>query len=88
MLTPLLLTACGGISAGVVTAKHYDPESTVTTFQCMPMGNNPCGMLMPYIDTTPECWRLDLRDGGKTGDTCVSKADWDRVQIGQHWGYR
>jgi hypothetical protein len=40
---------------------------------------------VPITSTDPECWRLDLRDGKKTGHVCVSKSAWEKARKGEQW---
>jgi hypothetical protein len=42
-------------------------------------------MYIPISQTDPECWRLDLRDGKKTGHVCVSKSAWEKAKKGGTW---
>jgi len=36
--------------------------------------------------SVPECWRLVVRDSdGNTSEPCVSRAEYDRTQLGAFW---
>lgn len=94
----LVLTGCGsdGISHGTITSKKYEPESDwtymqpITTQQCSGSGTSQVcvPMVTGYIPipmTDPACWRLNLRDGKKTGHVCVSEKAWDSAKTGGTW---
>ena len=80
------LTAGCGITSGTVVGKAHDAESTVYVWQCMAYdAKSQCSFrqMVPY--TTPECWRLDLADGGSTGDVCVPEAEWRKYAEGSRY---
>ena len=81
-----LLTGCGGIDQGTVTAKGYDAPTTFYKQQCLPIGNNPCGSFVMIPNEVAECWRLDLHDGDASGSVCLDQRTWDTVRVGDHWG--
>ncbi|MFF1701228.1 hypothetical protein [Streptomyces sp. NPDC058252] len=93
----LALTACGSdVSHGTITGKQHVRAHTYTymepiyTTQCTGSGaSQVCystiSMYLPVTETDPECWRLDLRDGKKTGHVCVSKTAWEKAKKGEQW---
>jgi hypothetical protein len=93
----LVLTGCGSdLDHGTITGKRYVPEDTYTymqpiyTTQCSGSGSSQVcystiSMYIPISQTDPECWRLDLRDGKKTGHVCVSKSAWEKAKPGGSW---
>lgn len=93
----LTLTGCGSdIEHGTITGKRYVPENTYTymqpiyTTQCSGSGSTQVctqtiAMYLPVDMTDPACWRLDLRDGDKTGHVCVSKKAWEKAKKGAQW---
>ncbi|GJF06689.1 hypothetical protein [Pseudonocardia sp. D17] len=78
-----VLGAGCGVDRGRIVGKGYDPAATYTTI--MTIGGCPC---YPVVDTEPECWRLDLRDGDDTGSVCVDRRAWDAAYVGGYWGDR
>jgi hypothetical protein len=97
LLGALALTGCGSdIEHGEITGKKYVPEETstymqpITTVQCSGSGTSQvCQSVItgyiPIESTDPECWRLNLRDGEKTGWVCVSEKAWDKAKKGDDW---
>lgn len=93
----LTLSGCSaGISHGEIAGKKYVPAETytymqpITTMQCSGSGaTHMCHTTVvgyvPITSTDPECWRLDLRDGKKTGHVCVSKSAWEKARKGEQW---
>jgi hypothetical protein len=93
----LVLTGCGSdISHGTITSKTYVPEKDwvymqpITMPQCSGSGTSQiCSSVVtgyiPIDESDPECWRLNLRDGKKTGWVCVSKAAWEKAKKGEQW---
>ncbi|MER5754386.1 hypothetical protein [Streptomyces sp. NPDC002088] len=92
----LVLTGCDDLDHGEITGKEYEAEATytylqpITTVQCSGSGTsqmcatNVVGYI-PITTTDPECWRLNLRDGDKTGHVCVSKSAWKKAKKGEQW---
>jgi hypothetical protein len=93
----LTLTGCGSdISHGTITGKKYEPAETytymqpITMPQCSGSGTSQiCTTTVvgyvPITSTDPECWRLNLSDGKKTGHVCVSKEAWNKAKKGEQW---
>lgn len=98
--TALALAGCGGpppLKSGTVTAKRHIPQRQWTEqvpiyiTVCQPSGKTTvCHLQLvgfnPVQHTDPECWRLSLRDGKRTGEACVSRATYDRTDLGEHYG--
>lgn len=58
-LLGLALSACTKQEVITVPVKYCQQQATgrtdtTTSFQCMPMGNNPCGMQLPIVNTIRE----------------------------------
>lgn len=93
----LALTGCNSeISHGTITGKSYVPAKEwtylqpVTMQQCSGSGTTQvCSMVVtgyiPVDMSDPECWRLNLRDGDKTGHVCVPKEAWTKAKKGGTW---
>jgi hypothetical protein len=93
----LVLTGCGSdLSHGTITGKQYVPEKHWTyeqplyTSYCHPVGKTvSCSQMitgyLPIPETDPACWRLNLRDGKKTGHVCVSESAWNKAKRGGQW---
>ncbi|MDQ1111199.1 hypothetical protein QE418_000647 [Microbacterium testaceum] len=75
------LTGCSAISAGTVTDKHSRPGYFYTTTSCRTV--NKTTTCTPSTLWMPPTWRLDLRDGEKSGWVNVSNATFDRYQVGE-----
>jgi hypothetical protein len=93
----LTLTGCGSdIEHGTITGKKYVPEhewtylQPITMQQCSGSGTSQvCTTVVtgyiPIDMSDPACWRLNLRDGKKTGYVCVSKSAWKTAKKGGTW---
>ena len=95
----LAVTACGGkppVTSGTVTAKSHQPERHWTeqvpiyTTVCQPVGKTVMchPQLIGFTDerhSTPECWRLALRDGKRTGAVCVDRQAYDGAEVGARY---
>jgi hypothetical protein len=84
----VLLTGCGSsISAGTITDKVIEPESTWVQMICA--GYNKDGMCIsqvPIIHTDDEDYRFDIKDqDGDTGYVYVSYGTFESYQIGDYY---
>lgn len=76
------LVAYGGSSEGTVVAKA---EEGAYDYACKVGGTLTGPVAVPVWGTcsVPECWRLVVRDSdGDTSEPCVSRAEYDRTQLG------
>lgn len=72
------LVACGSdISEGEVTGKTYRVAWTQSSV--IMVGT----VIIPQVINHPEAWFLLIAEGQKTGYCNVSRADWDRINIGE-----
>jgi hypothetical protein len=80
-----VLAAYGGSSEGTVVAKTgqgvYDyacqTGATVTGPVAVPVWG---------VCSVPKCWRLVVRNiDGTTFEPCVSREEYDRMQLGAYW---
>jgi len=91
LLAALALAGCGSdIDSGYVTKKIYEREWVETQYDrvCTAYGTN--GMCktwinMPRTINHPPQWRLDLKQGDKTGYVYVAQLTFDRYQVGDHY---
>jgi hypothetical protein len=76
-----LVTGCGDdVKHGTVVEKEH--ESAHTEYKRVKKN----GKYRTKKVRHSECWELELRDkNGKTGDICVSRDDYNRVEIGDKW---
>jgi hypothetical protein len=77
-----LVTACGGgdVKHGTVVEKEHEPAHT----EYKRVKKN--GKYRTKRVHHSECWELELRDKkGRTGDICVSKKEYDSVEVGDRW---
>lgn len=90
------VAACGGITHGTITGKQYVPAHQYVEMEpiygshCSGYGKNfSCRTVItawiPETMTDPECYRLDLRAGKKTGHVCVAASDYATAHIGGTW---
>ncbi len=90
------LAACGGITHGTITGKQYRPAhqyiemEPIYGTQCIGSGkslscNATITAWIPETMTSPECFRLDLRAGKRTGSVCVAASDYATAHIGGTW---
>jgi hypothetical protein len=79
------LVACGGTSEGTVVAKA---DRGVYDYGCQAGGTvtSPVGTPAWGSCAAPKCWRLVVQDNdGNTSQPCVSRAEFDRTQLGAFW---
>jgi outer membrane biogenesis lipoprotein LolB len=93
----LLLAGCAApLAHGTITGKHYEPAEQHTQMEpiygdrCTTSGKRTsCSTTItgwfPQSTTTPECYRLDLRDGQQTGHVCVSPDEYAHARTGGKW---
>jgi hypothetical protein len=82
-----LVTACGGVSSGIVENKAYDPPVETMYFICGAYNQQGmCTVQVPIFETVPECWRLDLVNAGEHGSVCVPPEQWGAAEVGDRWG--
>jgi hypothetical protein len=82
------LVACGAGSEGTVVGKA---EQGVYAHACQAGGTLTGPVAVPIWGScsTPECWRLIVRDGdGETFQPCVSREEYDRTRPGTFWRER
>lgn len=91
----LALAGCGSdVSAGTVAGKEFVPArdwvylqpNYVTTCGGKPLVCTPHLVgFIPIPMHDPACWRLTLKDGDSKGRVCVSREDYDRAALGDHY---
>lgn len=87
-VTTLLLVACSAINSGTITRKEYTEPYTLTTMQCMAFdASGICTMNMPVTQYYEETFMLNLASGDNTGWVYVNKAQYNAVNVGDHWGF-
>jgi hypothetical protein len=91
------LAGCGSdITHGTITGKQYVPGRQHTDMEpvygtrCSRVGrSSSCSTVVtawiPVSVTNPECYQLNLKQGGDDGSVCVSPVEYDRAQIGGQW---
>lgn len=84
----LVLAGCASAPrSGQVVAKDYDDaDSGVTTStSCHLAGKvTVCTpIVVPWSD--PECYRITIDDGDRSGDWCLDAAEWESVTVGQFY---
>lgn len=91
-LSTLALAGCGSdIDTGYITKKVYEPQWVETQYTDVCTSRDPktgsCtnSMRMPHLITHPAEWRLNLKEGNKTGYAYVAQETYDRYLIGQHY---
>ena len=82
LLAVLLVAGCASVERGLVVGKAHDEEWVSFITQCVNIGKNACGGMIQIPVVNPECWRLELRNGGDTGAVCVDAERWDAARIG------
>lgn len=83
----LLLTACSGISTGVITDKHHYPSHYTTTYICSGYNSHGmCTVRVPVINRIPDRYTFSLRQGEDTGWVYVSDEEFKSYEIGDTYG--
>ena len=84
----LALVAWSGSSEGTVVAKTDQGDYD---YACQMGGTVTGPVAVPAWGacSTPECWRLVVRDSdGSTFEPCVSRDEYDRTRVGAFWAGR
>lgn len=82
MIGVIFLTGCSSISTGRVTAKEHTASYQYTVMICASYGKYGCTVWMPIVDTAPEEWKLELKNGTDTGAVSVNKQTWNDIHVG------
>jgi hypothetical protein len=80
-----LLVACGAGGEGTVIAKS---EQATYDHACQAGGTVTGPVAVPAWGScsVPRCWRLVVRDSeGNLSEPCVSRAVYDRTELGAFW---
>lgn len=79
----LLLSGCSSISSGYVTKKAHEPAYTYSQMICSGYSSKGyCTIWVPIIHNVPDHWRLDLKNGDKTGWVYVSPQTFNDIKVG------
>lgn len=82
----LLLTGCGSsISAGYITEKVIEPETTWIQYVCAGYDSKGvCIVQTPIFHTDDEDYRFDIKDdSGETGYVYVEYGTFESYQVGE-----
>jgi hypothetical protein len=80
-----MLAAYGGGSEGTVVAKT---DRGVYDYACQTSATVTGPVAVPVwgVCSVPKCWRLVVRNiDGTTFEPCVSRKEYDRMQLGAYW---
>ena len=78
----LMLSGCSSISSGYITKKTYEPSYTYSVMVCSVYIKSQCAAYTPIIETEPEHWKFDLKNGDKIGWVYVDKDVYDDMNVG------
>ncbi|WP_434315879.1 hypothetical protein [Leifsonia sp. P73] len=82
------LTGCSAISSGTITRKEYRPAYETSVLTCGAYGKYGCTLWIPIPEHEPASYRLDIRNGDKSGWVDVDQTTYDQEKVGDWWGGR
>lgn len=83
----LLLVGCESTpytSQGNITHKEHIPAYEEMYFICGAYGSNgTCTVQVPIYNSYPECYSITWESAGGLGTDCLSREQWEGIQMGQ-----